>query len=431
MSNHLAIAAATSTLAQLLDTQLARDFTGARAVPGRPDDATANADPEVRVFLYRVEPNAAWRSNALPARSPSGQVYDRPQIGLTLHYLLTFVGNESQFEPQRMLGSVARRLNTRPLLSRAEIEDMIRTAVAGDPNHPLALSDLGEQPEIVRLTPLPLTLDELSTLWSSFFQSPYRLSVAYEACVVVLTADETPTRALPVRERVVATTTMLRPTIVRAAAAAGPFIPLLPGTVLEISGSQLRAEEITVVAFGGVEAVPAPNRASGVRIEVDVPAGVRAGVSALRVIHRRLMGDPPTPRLAGQSNVFPVVIQPRLLALAADAVHDVDIDPGTKLRSGGITVSLDPPVGSLQHVILMLNAAPGGPGVSFVFEDERRDGDGDPDESPDLDLPFTGLPAGRYLIRAAVDGAETPLITDTVPGSATEGQYVGPVVVVP
>ena len=433
MSNHLAVAAVTRTLAQMLDRRLTRDVAGAHVNPGRPDaTATDDADPEVRLFLYRVEPSPSWRAEGLPARSPSGQVYERPQTGLGLHYLLTFVGNEARLEPQRMLGSVVTTLNTRPLLGRAEIAAMVAAALAEDPQHPLGLSDLADQPEIVRLSPLPLTVDELATLWSSFFQTPYRLSLAYEACVVVLTADDTPTRALPVRERRIFPTTLLRPTVERAEAAGGPFVPITVGTTLVITGSGLRGEEITAVAFGGgVEVTPAPQDVSGARIEVGVPPSVRAGVTGLQVIHRRLMGKPPVPRPSGQSSAFPVVIQPRLLALGAGAVHDVLVDADTALRSGGVAVTAEPPIGSRQRVTLMLNAVPGGTGRSFVFDDERRDGEGEPDETADLDLPFAGVPAGDYLIRVTVDGAETPLSVDTTDGSPTEGQYVGPLVVVP
>jgi hypothetical protein len=348
-----------------------------------------------------------------------------------LHYLLTFVGNEADLEPHRMLGSVVGTLEARPLLTRARIEAMVAAALAQNPAHPLGLTDLAEQVEIVRLNPLPLTVDELSTLWSSFFQAPYRLSVAYEACVVILTADETPTRALPVHDRRIFTTTMLRPTIERAVADGPPFTPILVGTTLVITGSQLRGEEITVVTIGGVEVTPDPQNVSGTKIEVEVPAQVRAGVTGLRVIHRRFMGEPPQPRLAGQSGAFPVVIQPRLLALAAGAVHDVQIDAETGLRSGGLTISVEPPVGNRQQVTLLLNAVPGGAGQSFVFEDERRDAEGAPDQTADLDIPFVDVPAGDYLIRVTVDGAETPLTVDETAGSPTEGQYVGPVVVVP
>jgi hypothetical protein len=429
MSNHLAVAATTRTIAHLLDRELTSDVAGAHVIPGRPDvTATDDSDPQTRLFLYRVEPNAAWRTNALPARSPTGQVYERPQTGLTLQYLLTFVGGEALLEPQRMLGSVVRTLTARPILTRAEIEAMI--AEATSQNDPVALSDLAEQPEIVRLSPLPLTVDELSTLWSSFFQTPYRLSVAYEACVVVLTSEDTPTRSLPVRQRGIFTTTILRPRIDQALADDGPFSPIHPGTTLVITGHQLRGEELTVVAFGDVEQTPAPGDLSGNRIEIVVPADVRAGVTGLRIIHRRSMGDPPTFRLAGQSPAFPVVIQPRLQAGSSLTVHDVEEDTDTHLRSGGVEVTLEPPVGSRQQVTLMLNAVPGGTGRSFVFEDERRDGEGEPDETSDLDIPFTGVPAGTYLVRITVDGAETPLTVDTTPGP-TQGKYDGPEVVVP
>jgi hypothetical protein len=431
MSSHLAVAAATRTLAQMLDGQLSRDFVGARVVPGRPDAASSDdADPEVRLFLYRVETDAAWQASALPARASSGAVHQRPQTGLRLHYLLTCVGNEGQLEPQRMLGSVVRALNARPLLTRADIEAMVQAAFTEDQNHPLAASDLAAQPDALRLSPLPLTLDELSNLWSTFFQAPYRLSVAYEAAVVVLTADDTPARALPVRDRRLFLTTMLRPTIRRAVPVDGWQTPLTPGTALEIHGDQLRGEQDTVVAFGAVEVAPAPQAIAGNRIEVTVPAGVRAGVSGLRVIHRRLMEEPP-PRLAGQSNVFPIVVQPRLLPLGPDAVHDLSVDAETQLRSGAIAVSVDPPVGNRQQVTLLLNAVTGGSGSSYVFEDVRRDAPDAPDEASDLDIRFREVRSDDYLLRLAVDGAESALVVDTVQGSPTEGQYVAPVVTVP
>ena len=82
------------------------------------------------------------------------------------------------------------------------------------------------------------------------------------------------------------------------------------------------------------------------------------------------------------------MIQPRLGALAADAVHDVVVEPETGLRSGGVRVSVEPAAGSRQQVTMLFNAVPGGNGQSFVFEDERRDRRGAPDESTDPDLPL-------------------------------------------
>lgn len=430
MSNHLAVAATTRTLAQLLDEPLTRDVTGAHVIPGRPDTAAGDdADPEVRLFLYRIEPNASWRSSALPTRSPAGRVYERPQIALTLQYLLSFIGNESQLAPQRMLGSVVRTLCARPLLSRADIDAMVAAALAEDPNHPLGLTDLADQPETIRLSALPLTLEELGTLWSSFFDAPYRLSVAYEANVVVLTADDIPTRALPVRERRLTATTIQRPRITSAQGLGGPSAPLQVGTQLVLTGHQLAADELTVVALGGTEVNPAPTDVTSSRIEVTVPAGVRAGVVGVRVIHRRQLGDPPTARLAGQSNAFPVTIQPRLQS--PTGIHEVTVDDETGLRSGRLSLSVEPAAGSRQQIVVLLNALPGGSGNSYVFADERRDGEGNPEQTAALDVTFTGVAAGSYLLRLSVDGAESPLEVDQTEGSPTHGQYIRPVVVVP
>ena len=195
VSNHLAVAGVTATLVQLLDEAVNDDLDGAHVTAGRPDD---DADaPCVRVFLYRIEPNGSWRNNDLPTRGNAGGLVERPQAAIVLNYLLTFIGNDASYEPQQMLGSVVRTLHAHPLLSRPEIDSMVATAL--NANSPLSGVDLAEQPEVVRLTPLTLSLDELSNLWSSFFDTAYRLSIAYQASVVLLTPDETPMRALPVR----------------------------------------------------------------------------------------------------------------------------------------------------------------------------------------------------------------------------------------
>ena len=72
MSNHVAIAAVTSTLVELLSAPLDDDVPGAKALPGRPDQPVGEDQALVRIFLYLVEPNAAWRNNDLPMRRADG-----------------------------------------------------------------------------------------------------------------------------------------------------------------------------------------------------------------------------------------------------------------------------------------------------------------------------------------------------------------------
>ena len=197
MSNFLAAAAVTSTLSQILRTAVQADVSGADVAIGRPDSPPAGTPPaEVNVFLYQVAPNAAWRNADLPTRTSEGEMVRRPQAALDLFYLLTFSGSENDLEPERLLGSTVSTLQSRSVLTPDTIRRVISEAVATDPDHFLAGVDLADQVERIKFTPVALNLEELSKLWSVFFQVPYALSVSYRASVVLIEARNIPSRAL-------------------------------------------------------------------------------------------------------------------------------------------------------------------------------------------------------------------------------------------
>lgn len=193
MSNHLAIATVTTGLVRYLQGVVGADVGNAVVTAVRPD-GPASGVPEVgvNIFLYQATPNVAWRNHDLPTRRPDGSLNQRPQIALDLHYLLTFYGDETLLEPQRILGSTVRALHSRPVLTRQEI----RSAVAATAF--LTGSDLADEIETVKLTPQSLSLEELSKLWSVLFQTTYTLSIAYDASVVLITADSQPSMVQPV-----------------------------------------------------------------------------------------------------------------------------------------------------------------------------------------------------------------------------------------
>jgi hypothetical protein len=83
---------------------------------------------------------------------------------------------------------------------------MIAEAMANaDFNAFLGDSDLANEIEQVKFSQLSFNLEELSKLWSVFFQIPYRLSLPYIASLVFIERQPTPTRALPVQTRTVTT----------------------------------------------------------------------------------------------------------------------------------------------------------------------------------------------------------------------------------
>ncbi|MBO3749210.1 DUF4255 domain-containing protein [Streptosporangiaceae bacterium NEAU-GS5] len=192
MSNYLAVAMVTSALGRILNEAFAAELPGgvrhARVTTQRPHTlGTADSDAAgVNLFLYRVLSNGALSVAELPTRHADGSLINPPRQALDLHYLLTFSGEETALEPQRLLGLVVSTLAVQPVLTRGTIAATMDDAVTVDPTAWEQYSDLAVQPESVRVTLLPLDLEELTKLWSLFSHAPYRLSVAYRAAAVLL-----------------------------------------------------------------------------------------------------------------------------------------------------------------------------------------------------------------------------------------------------
>jgi len=178
MTNYLAIATVTATL-QLILAEAAGVVSGARVATDHPHKDDEVATPHVNVVLYQISPHAAWRATDR-----------REQAAVDLHYLLTFHGDRTRLEPELLLGSVLARLHDEPVLTPQRILQAEEKARFLNGQSAMS-SNLALQEDPVRLTPIALTLDDLSKLWSSFFQAPYALSVAYQAGVVLLDREDT------------------------------------------------------------------------------------------------------------------------------------------------------------------------------------------------------------------------------------------------
>src|SRR5215470_11679437 len=234
MSNYLAVATVTATLQRELQSVIGVDVPGATATTVRPD-APGHGVPAVgvNIFLYEVTPNPVLRNADLPTRSGNGQAVQRPVAALDLHYLMSFYGKDNELEPQRVLGSVVRHLHSRPLLTRKMIQDTISDAAYSY----LSTSNLADAVDFVRFSPLSMSLEELSKLWSIFFQTPYALSAAYRASVVFIEEELTPVTPLPVRERQLFVVPFQQPFIENL----DPQV-LTTGATLTIRGQNLRGD---------------------------------------------------------------------------------------------------------------------------------------------------------------------------------------------
>ncbi len=415
MSNYLAIATVTATLQRLLQAAVQVDVDGARVTTVRPDNA-GGAVPEtgINLFLYRVAPNATWRNADLRTRTSDGQFTKRPQAALDLHYLLTCYGNEVELEPQRLMGSAIRTLHAQPHLTPV----MMREAIASPSFRFLQDSNLSDQIESIKLLPLGLTTEELANLWSTFFQTPYALSVAYQVGVVLIESDDIPQRALPVRDRRFAIMPT-QPTVDQVVAAAGSREPITVSSTLKILGHRLRGEQ-TQVRIGPVEVPPAKVRDREITLDLaTVPVNtLKAGVQSLQVIHRTT-ADP----LRGtESNVVPFVLRPVLNDIQiAELTHE-----GENERQGELILTVNPPLHQGQRLTLFLNQRADRNPAAYSFDAIKREA-----VSATIFVPLRQVKPGEYLVRIQVDGAESRLEVDQDVNSPTFEQYIAPIVVIP
>jgi len=232
-----------------------------------------------------------------------------------------------------------------------------------------------------------------------FFQTPYRLAVAYQASVVFIEGRSSPTPSLPVLERAIHVAPLQQPVILGVE----PQM-VLPGAALTIKGRNLRADN-SVVRFGNRDVAPdQPARED--RLTITLPAGLRAGVNTVSVIHMQSMGSPPALRKLFESNVAAFMLRPRITTLPVKAA-----------RKAVLSLECEPAVERAQRVALLLDnrelAIPARPMAMPIEVETNR-----------LDFPIPeGFPIGKFLARLRVDGAESGLEVD-----AGTGAFSGPLV---
>jgi hypothetical protein len=401
MSNFRSIATVTATLQRALQAAVQSDIPGAGVSTVRPGEGASTNIPAtgVNVFLYQVSLNPHRSNLDLPTRRAEGDLVQRPQIALDLHYLLSFYGDDLKLEPQRLLGSTVAFLHSQPLITRAQIE----AAVADNAKPFLANSDLAEQPELVRFTPLTISLEELSRLWSVLLQVQYVLSVAYKASVVLVERQVTPRPALPTRVLNLASIPLRQPYIQRVVSEAGEGVPLTPGAAVVITGLDLQGE-VTQVEIDEVGVDAAGIGAD--HIKLNLPASLAAGPHSIQVRQGVEIGATSTPRLALASNLGAFVVQPIITRTAGN--FDIAISNtqgnGAAARSAAIAVGVAPGVGPKQAATIELLKLQQ---VAYTFSAAPRTG-----SVTQLNFSVSGVTAGDYLFRVRIDGAESPLELD-------------------
>jgi hypothetical protein len=481
MANALAIAAVSAVLKDLLnngliDAQLGTDVS-VRVGPPLADRGQGNPNEgtQLNLFLYQVAPNPTWSHQGLPSRNGRGDRIAVNPLALDLRYLLTAYGTD-EFEAEILLGYAMQLLHETPILSRGAIRRTFSTGSSGVDGgvlpsryQALAAAGLADQVELIKISPEYLDTEAMARLWSSL-QAHYRTSTAYHLSVVLIEPQETPRAAQPVLHHRVTARPLALPFIERVE----PQL-LGPGASLTLRGQSLRGNP-TQVVFGNPAIAPVPLPAApadpftDAELRVPLPAGLRAGVNTVQVLHPLDLGTPSEPHRGVESNLAAFVLRPTLRQTAAgpppsfelallpnQAAFNAAFSAAERQRLTrpltfpAVRLGLGLAVQGNQRLVLLLNETPppgdraprtasfGDPALLIAAADVPAGGTAA--ELPPADqrsevLVFAtpGLGAGSYLVRVRIDGADSPLVQAAIAPGADPSDpmqpFVGPAITV-
>lgn len=417
MSNHKAVATVTAVLQRILQSAVQADVDGVRVTTVQPR-SIGNGTPEtgINLYLYQVSRNTAYNNADVTPLRVKGMPVKR-QVALDLYYMLSFYGNDIELEPQRLLGSVIRSLKDRPSVSSEYIKEAIRNTSYRF----LEGSDLGNQLQQITIVPVDMTIDDLSKVWSTFFQAPYLLSLAYRVTVIMLEGDESKARPLPIAERYLGGAVPFpnRPIVEQIVSATGKLDPILASSTIYIYGKQL-ASDSTKVLIGGFEFTPSQVTEDRITVQLESMSisYLRAGVQGLQITHRISRGyiNNNNNYQILESNVAPFVLRPTIQSFTISSTSGRG-----EASSAILTLQIDVIIGIKQRVTLAMNEWSVDNPVGYQFEPEPRDIDTDT-----ITFALKAIKPGEYLLRLTVDGAESLLTIDTDETSPTFNWYKAP-----
>lgn len=390
MSNALGIAAVTATLQHLIEKGIEPEGAGISVTTRPPDKARSggNTPNQVNLFLYQTQPNGAWRNMDIPRQVRPGET-GHPPLALNLYYLITAYGEgDDDVKGHRLLGRAMSALDDFPVLGSDEINQIL-----------LPDSGLREQVERVRITLQPLSLDEMSKLWTTF-QTQYRISTAYQVSAVLIESTH-PTRAsLPVLKR------GEQDRGVTAVAGAAPSLkairlPLLQpsarlGENMMFIGEQLTTVD-TVARFTSLRLADP--------LELPVATGDAAGEIRVHIpdetedanaLARWAPGFFTVALVTRHSGVPPIVSNELAMALAPQiTVTPLSAAAGTV----NLAIACEPRLVAGQRVLLLFG--------DRQVEPQTMTMPANPSQPTTVAFTVPNVVAGRYLVRLRVDGVDS------------------------
>ena len=421
MSSALAIAAVTASLKDLLndglmdhDLSTVGSFTVTAQPPDRVTTGTTESD-QLNLFLYQVTANSGWRNVGLPSRDKDGNRVTNPPLALDLHYLLTAYGSKD-LNAELLLGYAMQVLHETPVLSRQQLRTALGSpppidgTILPGPFGSLSAIDLADQVELVKVTPVFLSAEDLSKLWTAM-QARYRPSMGYLVSVVLIQSEAPLKSAPPVIKRGPADRGPIArgapsPTLI-AARATTPLQPalrlgddaLLSGTNLLGSAFTVQFEHTRLDVLQSLAPVAIDDAQVGAHLPsiAEDASGMSTWATGVYSVSLRVT-DPGQP--ASVTNSVPIALSPII------AVSPLNQGAGTIT----LTVTCTPRLRPAQE-----------PHVRLVFGDMEIapatiTTPGTLTQPTTLTFSIPGVSAGDYIVRLRVEGIDSlPVVVTGTP----------------
>lgn len=176
-----AIADVSETLLKILRDRLSGLVAPDHVVLASPADIELDNSPWLGWFLYQIAENPHLK-NEDPTRADPARLEFAPTV-VDLNYLAVPYA-QSRDDELKIAGRVIQALAAQPVLRGAVLQGS------------LAGSD-----EELRIAARSPTMDDLSRLWTTFPNKPYKLSLGYQVTPVKIASARAPLAVQPVQER--------------------------------------------------------------------------------------------------------------------------------------------------------------------------------------------------------------------------------------
>ena len=385
------------------------------SVTSRPPDLLKTGVEEeagLNLFLYHTSHNTTLRNHGLPAFDSRGDRVANPPLALDLHYLLMAYGKD-EYQAEILMGYAMQLLHETPVLSRRSIQDSLSAIpsfqVSGSILPPayqaLAAADLADQIELVKICPEPLSVEDLSKLWSAFQANHFRLTSGYTASVVLIQSRKSTRASLPVLKSNLYVMPLKHPRILEVISAAPPPADVritAASTIFDRRQRPARRRHAGADRRGHRD----PGRS---RRRADLHRPEHGGRPA-----RGRAGHTSDPRPAdGRSSAWSTTPRVRVECDALRLHPTITVPANYSARQRNHDGGFQPAAGKAQRVTLYLyehGAPETRPARAYSFPAPRNNGVvGAATTTANIAFAVGDVVPGAYLAYVSVDGAESPL----------------------